>query len=97
MTMARLDLFLAEGLQVVYIWEHDFREWQKEVSRRQARMSQDWGWLDRIIFQGSDRSIRCILFVVLDISRNLVLVSGSHSFESHQAHLDSSGCFWCRS
>ena len=50
-TMARLDLFLAEGLQVVYIWEHDFKEWQKEVSRRQICMSQDWGWLDQINFQ----------------------------------------------
>ncbi|CAJ1356648.1 unnamed protein product, partial [Effrenium voratum] len=31
-TMARLDLFLAEGLHVFYIWEHDFKEWQKEAA-----------------------------------------------------------------
>ncbi|CAJ1441279.1 unnamed protein product, partial [Effrenium voratum] len=31
-TMARLDLFLAEGLKVFYIWEHEFKEWQKEVA-----------------------------------------------------------------
>ncbi|CAJ1446756.1 unnamed protein product [Effrenium voratum] len=31
-TMARLDVILAEGLQVVYIWEHDFREWQRKVA-----------------------------------------------------------------
>ncbi|CAJ1441284.1 unnamed protein product [Effrenium voratum] len=30
--MARLDVILAEGLQVVYIWEHDFREWQRKVA-----------------------------------------------------------------
>ncbi|CAJ1397802.1 unnamed protein product [Effrenium voratum] len=28
----RLDLFLAEGLEVVYMWEHDFAQWQREVA-----------------------------------------------------------------
>ncbi|CAJ1397800.1 unnamed protein product [Effrenium voratum] len=31
-TMARLDLFLAEGFEVVYVWEHDFIQWQREVA-----------------------------------------------------------------
>ncbi|CAJ1398829.1 unnamed protein product [Effrenium voratum] len=31
-TMARLDLFLAEGFEVVYMWEHDFIQWQREVA-----------------------------------------------------------------
>ena len=31
-TMARLDLFLAEGLKVFYIWEHEFKEWQREAT-----------------------------------------------------------------
>ncbi|CAJ1397803.1 unnamed protein product [Effrenium voratum] len=31
-TMARLDLFLAEGLEVVYMWEYDFVQWQREVA-----------------------------------------------------------------
>ena len=28
-TFERLDLFLAQGLRVFYVWEHDFVEWQK--------------------------------------------------------------------
>ena len=34
-TMARLDLFLAEGLYVFYIWEHDFKKWQQAATCRQ--------------------------------------------------------------
>ena len=35
-TMARLDLFLSEGLEVVYMWEYDFVQWQREATRRPA-------------------------------------------------------------
>ena len=31
-TMSRLDLFLAEGFEVVYMWEHDFIQWQREAT-----------------------------------------------------------------
>ncbi|CAJ1397779.1 unnamed protein product [Effrenium voratum] len=31
-TMTRLDLFVAAGLRVSYVWEHEFTEWQKAAA-----------------------------------------------------------------